>query len=490
METTNRPSVVQCLGQTEPTEELVDRMYWDSLEILRAKLNNQSFITPTLLARLPNIKDTDKFSLEKVMQAMRLFLTSEVDVQSIPNLNGDDAQCMADLLDGVMYFFDVSDRQIHERAFHSLRKLSARSACLPASFYILSSKLSRIGDNIEGNGGYGIVYKGKYEEHDVALKQLIRKSDNTNVFYKEAVVCRYLRHPNIVPFLGVENRPDPRLRLVSAWMPGGCVREYIKGNPNSNRQSLIMNVALGLEYLHCYRVVHGDLKGDNILIDSNGRARLADFGLACVMYSEDTLNTRTTTPEGQTERWAAPEVLEPDKFGVPGVIFESDIHSFGMVMLEIFSGEIPYVDILRPTNVRAKIVNGDRPSRPNATDIGLSDEVWKLIERCWDQHWGNRPSMLSVVEVLQHAFKVVLAVSIPAAQHPAIIGKHGIRVKALQERTGTQVLFPTYRLYNTVGTPENLTHMMNPPDIVKVVGKRAACKVAIDQLRYSSDMAR
>lgn len=181
METTNRPSVVQCLGQTEPTEELVDRMYWDSLEILRAKLNNQSFITPTLLARLPNIKDTDKFSLEKVMQAMRLFLTSEVDVQSIPNLNGDDAQCMADLLDGVMYFFDVSDRQIHERAFHSLRKLSARSACLPASFYILSSKLSRIGDNIEGNGGYGIVYKGKYEEHDVALKQLIRKSDNTNV---------------------------------------------------------------------------------------------------------------------------------------------------------------------------------------------------------------------------------------------------------------------------------------------------------------------
>lgn len=101
METTNRPSVVQCLGQTEPTEELVDRMYWDSLEILRAKLNNQSFITPTLLARLPNIKDTDKFSLEKVMQAMRLFLTSEVDVQSIPNLNGDDAQCMADLLDGV-----------------------------------------------------------------------------------------------------------------------------------------------------------------------------------------------------------------------------------------------------------------------------------------------------------------------------------------------------------------------------------------------------
>lgn len=85
--------------------------------------------------------------------------------------------------------------------------------------------------------------------------------------------------------------------------------------------------------------------------------------------------------------------------------------------------------------------------------------------------------------------EVVLAVSIPAARHGAVIGKDGLRLKALRERTDTQVFFPTHRLYNTVGTPDNLTQMMNTPDVVKVVGKRAACKRVIAQLRYISDRA-
>ena len=92
--------------------------------------------------------------------------------------------------------------------------------------------------------------------------------------FQEAVMWKHAKHPNIVPFLGVTNTP---LQLVSNWMPGGNVMEYIKGHPGADRLALVrysllrdpdplppyqlLDVAEALHYLHSRNVVHGDLKG-------------------------------------------------------------------------------------------------------------------------------------------------------------------------------------------------------------------------------------
>ena len=94
-------------------------------------------------------------------------------------------------------------------------------------------------------------------------------------FYGEAVVWKRLKHPNVVPFLGVSTTP---LQLVSRWMPNGTLTEYVKAKPHANRISLVripptvvhlsklnlfklLDVAEGLNYLHTCHTVHGDLKG-------------------------------------------------------------------------------------------------------------------------------------------------------------------------------------------------------------------------------------
>ena len=97
-------------------------------------------------------------------------------------------------------------------------------------------------------------------------------------FYGEAVVWKRLKHPNVVPFLGVTTTP---LQLVSRWMPNGTITEYVKAKPHVNRISLVrmpptavrssklnpfklLDVAEGLNYLHTCHMVHGDLKGVSV----------------------------------------------------------------------------------------------------------------------------------------------------------------------------------------------------------------------------------
>ncbi|KAG6805343.1 hypothetical protein H0H92_015778, partial [Tricholoma furcatifolium] len=108
--------------------------------------------------------------------------------------------------------------------------------------------------------------------HSVVLKDILN----------EAVLCGTLRHPNIVPFLGVYfqgNKPS----LVFLWMEHGDLMSYLKEYPLSNRVQLLFDVALGVGYLHDRSIVHGDIKGVNILVNDSGRALIADFGLASIL---------------------------------------------------------------------------------------------------------------------------------------------------------------------------------------------------------------
>ncbi|KAJ6471182.1 kinase-like domain-containing protein, partial [Mycena vulgaris] len=166
-------------------------------------------------------------------------------------------------------------------------------------------------------------------------------------FAKEALVWRYVKHENIVPFLGVDSTtfPSPAKAMVSPWMSHGSVLKYMKDHsPSSNYAiDLLLDIICGLKYLHSVNIIHGDLCGTsqscldmwhrrNILMDENGSARLTDFGLAAVVESDASIKNSTRSGSA---RWMSPELLDPP----PGTQFEhttsSDVWAFGCVCCEV-----------------------------------------------------------------------------------------------------------------------------------------------------------
>ena len=185
----------------------------------------------------------------------------------------------------------------------------------------------------------------------------------------------------------------------------------------------LSGVAEGLSHLHQCNVIHGGLKGvsdhvsrwftvltsgqSNILVDAAGHARVTDFGLATVTQDLDSIR-KGLGEHGHSARWIAPEILS-DR-GAHSK--EADVFSFAMVTIEVscgraaqlglrtlelrfctkvFTGSIPFGDKPPHRAIRA-IVGGERPPRP-ANPI-LTDRLWGLIQRCWDQDIRRRPRAL------------------------------------------------------------------------------------------------
>ncbi|KAG6887213.1 hypothetical protein C0992_013363 [Termitomyces sp. T32_za158] len=215
------------------------------------------------------------------------------------------------------------------------------------------------------------------------------------LYSKEAILWGQLSHPNILPIYGLFHR-EKCICFVSLWMSNGNINEYLKKNPGAPRQKLAVDVASGLQYLHSEGIIHGDLKGVNVLVDDAGRACLADFGLSSVSDPSIISWTSASAPssKGGTKGWQAPELFPDDQRTVKNTE-ASDMYAWGCVCMEIFTGKHPQFRRYPMTRVEV-------PS-PSWTDWGLTEEIWSCMERCWDQEPSNRPSAGDVVHFLSTA---------------------------------------------------------------------------------------
>ncbi|KAH7919031.1 kinase-like protein, partial [Leucogyrophana mollusca] len=219
-------------------------------------------------------------------------------------------------------------------------------------------------------------------------------------YSKEAILWAQLSSPYVLPFCGVYymEEPSPRACLVSLWMDNGDLPRYLRDNPNANRLQLMLDVALGLEYLHsfCSPVIHGDLKGVNILITSGLRACIADFGLSIIAQDSKIHFTVTATTNGQgSTPWMAPELLDCDSPERRRKSCASDIYAFGCVGYEIYAGHPPFSEHHSPMMA---IVRNLPLLRPATTE--LDDTTWELIENCRDANPASRPNASEVVQQL------------------------------------------------------------------------------------------
>ncbi|KAG2036692.1 kinase-like domain-containing protein [Suillus americanus] len=246
---------------------------------------------------------------------------------------------------------------------------------------------------------------------DVAVKVLrvlSRNSEDMKILIKklrqEVFVWQELEHSHILPLYGTTEKFDTIPALVCPWMENGSLQEYLKImwheqlSPKMHRLFLLLfQVVSGLQYLHHRDIIHGDLTPSNVLIDENGNALLADFGLSRLLGDHETSFFASNSPGAI--RWAAPEItpLDPEKpdeeISEPNKA--SDIYSFGCIMMQVLSGQSPYFDISEHSVPVAKF-KGIPPTRPPA----IADVYWCYIEQCLSPRVETRPLVEEVLEYI------------------------------------------------------------------------------------------
>lgn len=234
-----------------------------------------------------------------------------------------------------------------------------------------------------GAGGFGMVFKGlRHGVDQVAIKVLKGQQDERmqQAFIKEIDLLRRARHPNIVQYLGAVVH-DQRIMLVTEFMSGGDLWTALSRNGNQYNwhdrgKRVALDIAQALNYLHSNSTVHFDLKSGNCLLSRDGTAKLCDVGLARILKSSH----YTRVGMEATWSWAAPEVILGQQCTT-----KADVFSFGVVLWEICTGEIPVRGQMRPVSV------------PDECPRDIKDLMWE----CTDGSPHKRPDMRTVVNTLR-----------------------------------------------------------------------------------------
>ncbi|WCJ31176.1 Protein kinase superfamily protein [Euphorbia peplus] len=270
-------------------------------------------------------------------------------------------------------------------------------------------------ENVIGEGGYGIVYRGALGENkQVAIKNLLNNKGQAEKEFKvEVEAIGRVRHKNLVRLLGYCAEGSHRM-LVYEFMNNGNLEQWLHGEvgPCSPltweiRMNIILGTAKGLTYLHEGlepKVVHRDIKSSNILLDKLWNSKVSDFGLAKLLCSEK--NYITTRVMG-TFGYVAPE------YASTGMLNESsDVYSFGVLIMEIISGRNP-VDYSKPPDevnlvdwVKKMVSerNSEGVLDPKVHEKPCSRALKKALLvafRCVDPNAEKRPKMGHIVHMLE-----------------------------------------------------------------------------------------
>ncbi|KEP45995.1 tyrosine kinase catalytic domain protein, partial [Rhizoctonia solani 123E] len=253
------------------------------------------------------------------------------------------------------------------------------------------------------SGGFGDVFFGRLcDGTAVAIKTIrtyYKPGEEALVYNKQAAKEVYTwskcKHPNVVQLTGLAVFRDC-VAMVSRWEENGNLLSYLSSHSSTDRCNLSLAICDGLAYLHGITIVHGDLKGANVLIAQDGTPMLADFGNATLDISNPTLGfTQNNTKPSFSLRWTAPEMFD-EEGSVPTMA--GDIYSLGMTILETFTSEIPFAD-KTDRWLLVHIFHRKIPSRPEKVIPTRSidgDKLWDILTKCWSYDPKDRPNAIEV----------------------------------------------------------------------------------------------
>ncbi|KAJ6616926.1 kinase-like domain-containing protein [Mycena sp. CBHHK59/15] len=211
---------------------------------------------------------------------------------------------------------------------------------------------------------------------------------------QEVLTWVHLKHIYVLPFFGLDEQSFEGYPpcIVTPYMRNGTMKDFVK-NRNGTLPDRRVDQLVSMAYLHSQNIVHGDLRGGNVLIDSGEHAQLADFGLA--VMTDATLGTTSTTQRGSS-RWMAPELLNYQlEFKRTKA---SDVYAFACLCVEIYTGEKPFWNFIQDMAVVLQILDQKRPPRPSSLGPpdgtrAMSDGLWAIVEACWAHKASDRADM-------------------------------------------------------------------------------------------------
>ncbi|KAF9257430.1 kinase-like protein [Marasmius fiardii PR-910] len=338
-------------------------------------------------------------NLHAIRRVVENVLEDEQRARSLLETKGEEAQVWLDALQVLAEFPEVTSK-LRSSILKMMLRLSKHSGLCPQCLMVKNVK--RLGDFPVGGGGFGDVWKGKIGGQIVCLKvvKVYLVSDVQQLlkeYMSEAIVWQQLKHPNLLPFMGMYylDKAREQLCLVSPWMERGNLVRFLKDTPSEqiDHYSLVHDIASGLVYLHSRKIVHGDLKGVNILLTPDERACIGDFGLSRVADTHALRLTSSTTAHSKgTMRWLSPELLKSDPPCSSST--SSDMYAFACVCYEIFAGNVPFYELTDGAVIVAVLLDKKHPQRPRASL--LNDEMWNIMGSCWKPEPQLRPSASEV----------------------------------------------------------------------------------------------
>ncbi|XP_059065133.1 G-type lectin S-receptor-like serine/threonine-protein kinase SD2-5 [Cryptomeria japonica] len=281
-----------------------------------------------------------------------------------------------------------------------------------------------------GGGGFGSVYEGVLSDGTkIAVKRLDRAGQGAKEFKAEVETLGNIHHLNLVRLKRLCAEKSHRM-LVYEFLPNGSLDKWIFANDTDKkfldlktRSKIALHIARGLSYLHeqCQqRIIHLDIKPQNILLDENFNAKVSDFGLAKLIEGEQ---SEVITMIRGTPGYMAPELLNKH------VSVKADVFSFGIMLVEIVCGkrrreisDDPLFSVLQNMGEGGRLSDLIDPVLEDE-EMDAKGEAVKMLRLgmlCIQDDSTSRPTMSIVVKALEGMIELhsVPSTSSPSSDHP------------------------------------------------------------------------
>jgi len=322
--------------------------------------------------------------------------------ETVLKSSGIDKQDVVKNKDTILSLLELNDRmQKHEElgAGHDITAMPATESKLELKDLVSDSShkdyynsLNKIG---EGAAGEVFVANMSDRSDQVAIKTMTITNDNKKLLCTEINFMKSSKHENIVEFIEAFICDGNKLWVVMELMDGGCLTDVLEQYPSGVQLSeqQIAHVCLqtlkSLAYIHACHRIHRDIKSDNILLNSKGEVKVADFGYAAQL-TEQKRNRQTVVG---TPYWMAPELIRGHDYGT-GV----DIWSLGIMLMEMLEGEPPYMEF---PPLRALFLITTKGIPPLVDQGKWSPDLLDFYSKCLEKEADKRPSAADLVE---HSF--------------------------------------------------------------------------------------